>query len=84
MAEQPEFDWLADMIAKLDEYVDVLSANGFSITAHFLEIAVLDLKCRASGVSEHEIVTLGLLARHVFERKWAARRVSNCTPGNET
>ena len=76
MTQQQRFNGSSEMIQKLDEYVDVLRDNGLDVTAHFLEIAVLDLKCRVGGVSEHEIATLSLLARHVFERKWAARRVS--------
>lgn len=72
---------LEAMVHTLDTYVRTLNERGFPVTAHFVEIAALDLKCRVKGIAEHEIATLGLLARHVFERKWAARRIAKSSVG---
>ncbi len=68
----------------LDKYVAEFTKRGMLLTAHFLDLAALDLKCRLKGISEHEIATLALLARRTFEQKWAGRRVIRSAKGNNS
>jgi hypothetical protein len=75
-----DFAGSAEIIATLEVCVTTLNAKGFQVTAHLLEMAVLDLKCRVHGISKRELALLGLVALNALDHRTDPVRAEQTTP----